>query len=240
MQHSPTGWPAQWAVYSGTPIALAAVAALSYEPQSALGHAVGWGTAVAWLLPVAVITCELVATVTFFWTEIGPARRSAGRVALAAIAMSYGLSSTWHVLHPGSAPLLVTLAVTAVPNVVAALMLHIAMSISSPVAVEAVEEEQSPDPLPALNVLPPPALPAEVPEPEPAPLPEPRKPSRPRKTSATSSARAQALAALEALPEDASLPSAEELAKQYDRTPRWGRDVLATHRNRNSLTTQAA
>lgn len=213
--------PARAAVILGVPTSLVAVAALSYEPQRALGEAVGWGAGVAWLLPVAVIVCELVSTVVYFSAPRGRARRSAATGVLMAIGLSYGLSSTWHVLHPGNAPLPVTLAVSAVPNLVAALMLHIALTISGAAEVGSAE--------PQLEVQPPTALPA--PElaavcEEPASLQEPRTPAKPRRTS---SAKAEALAFLRKLPEG-ELPSAVELAAKFDRTDRWGRDVLAEFR----------
>lgn len=225
----PLSLPARWALGTGTPTSLAAVAALSFQPQYALGQAVGWDSRVAWLLPVAVIVWEMVSTVVYFGSGQGHVRQAATASALTAVGASYGLSSTWHVLHPGTAPLFVTLVVSAVPNLVAASMLHLAMALASVPEAEPAAKPSEPVPEPEPEPEPVP----ELPEPPKAliAVPEPRKPARPRKAS---SAKEEARKFLAELPEGAETPSAAELAKRFDRTERWARTVLAEHRGQQT------
>jgi len=225
--------PARVAVLTGVPVSLAAVAVLSFEPQWALGEAVGWGHWAALFLPIAVIICELVSTIVYFSSPPGPARGSARTGCLFAIAVSYGLSATWHVLHPGEIHTAVILIVSAVPNVVAAIMLHTAMGLQfHPEPEEAEVPEPAPEPVGESTTEAPAEVPAEPepvesPEAPPEAQPEPERPVTPRK--ARTSAKGQALNLLRGLPRD-QWPSAAELAERFQRTDRWARGVLAEAR----------
>lgn len=124
---------ARIAIRVGVPISLAAGCAMSFSGQMELAHSIGWDYRSAWLLPTAVIVYEAVATIVWSGTPAGtPARRRAAWNALLAILVSLALNSTWHLLHPGTGPVAVTLGVSAVPNLVVAALLHMSMAVPVP------------------------------------------------------------------------------------------------------------
>lgn len=112
----------------GIPVALTAGIVTSFHTQMHLALYAGFVYAVAWLIPVAVVVWEAVSTYTWFATPTveREARASARQTALMSIVVSLGLNWAYHWLHPGEAPLVVTLVVASVPNVVVMSLMHVA------------------------------------------------------------------------------------------------------------------
>lgn len=117
-------------VLSGIAVVILAAGVLSFSALRRLGIAAGWSPALAALLPVSIDVYALISTVSWLVLAEGKAdRRRSGINASAAVALSIlgnGLEhlSAFHVLTVGWP---VVIAVSAIPPVVMALSVHLAV-----------------------------------------------------------------------------------------------------------------
>ena len=133
-------------VLSGIAVVILAAGILSFSALRRLGIAAGWNPALAALLPVSIDVYALISTVSWLVLAEGKAdRRRSGINASAAVALSMlgnGLEhlSAFHVLTVGWP---VVIVVSAIPPVVTALSVHL--------AVRFLAETQATQTVPALT-----------------------------------------------------------------------------------------
>src|SRR5262249_46967710 len=117
----------------GLPTALIAAAALSFQGLYTLARAVGWSPKVAWLLPVSVDLAAAIGTVGWLGLPAGhsAARSHAAKTALIAISLSVLGNAAAHLIEAHVLPVTpyVIVAVTSIPPVVVALLVHLGMSV---------------------------------------------------------------------------------------------------------------
>ncbi|WP_189879271.1 DUF2637 domain-containing protein [Streptomyces bluensis] len=118
-------------IVAGAALVTVVAMAASADTLAALGRAVGWGTVLAWSLPVSVDALALVAGLA--WIAAGVGRKLGQVLTLTTVAVSVILNAVGHLVSTGhlkTSPYLV-IAVSAVPPLAAALAVHLGATVNA-------------------------------------------------------------------------------------------------------------